>query len=471
MDPVKHLFEQYTGQKVRNFEELPSSGSNRRYFRITGDDVTLIGARGTSVPENIAFWNMARHFREKGINVPEVLAHSNDFSCYLQEDLGNDTLFSLVAEGREKGAYSPAEKALITKAIRALPKIQFEGAAGLDFSVCFPQPEFDERMISFDQNYFKYCFLKATGLEFSEIELDKDFRAMSDVLMRSMSDTFLYRDFQARNVMIKYGEPWFIDFQGGRKGPVYYDVASFIWQAKAAYSEAFKMELIDAYLDALKPYMPISRTEFLKTLRHFVLFRTLQVLGAYGFRGYFEKKPHFLQSVPYAMDNLRRLLKEPFEEYPYLTRLLGELTSMKQFSDLNQERGLEVDVFSFAYKKGIPNDASGNGGGYVFDCRGLENPGKYEHFKHFTGVDPEVVKFMEDDGGVLKFLDHAYDLVDAHVQRFIERKFTHLMVSFGCTGGQHRSVYCAEHMADHLAKKFSIRVRITHRELEIEKEL
>lgn len=471
MDPVRLLFERYTGQRIRNFEELPSSGSNRRYFRITGEDGnTIIGARGTSVPENIAFWKMATHFRSKGLNVPLVLAHSDDFSCYLQEDLGNDTLFSLVAEGREKGSYSPAEKALITKAVRALPKIQFEGAEGLDFSVCFPQPEFDERMISFDQNYFKYCFLKATGLEFSEIELDKDFRTMSDVLMRSMSDTFLYRDFQARNVMIKYGEPYFIDFQGGRKGPVYYDVASFIWQAKAAYSEDFKQELIDAYLDALKAYMPISKAEFMQTLRHFVLFRTLQVLGAYGFRGYFEKKPHFLQSVPYAMENLRRLLKEPFAEYPYLTKLLGELTKMKQFSDLNQERGLEVDVFSFAYKKGIPNDASGNGGGYVFDCRGLENPGKYEHYKHFTGMDPEVIKFMEDDGGVLTFLDHAYELVDAHVQRFIERKFTHLMVSFGCTGGQHRSVYCAEHMAEHLSKKFSIKVRVTHRELEIEKE-
>ena len=471
MDPVKALFEQYTGQKVSQMDELPSSGSNRRYFRITGNDVTLIGARGTSIPENIAFWKMAKHFKAKGLNVPEVLAHTADFTCYLQEDLGNDTLFNLVAEGREKGNYSPAERALITKAVRALPRIQFEGAEGLDFSVCFPQPEFDERMISFDQNYFKYCFLKATGLEFSEIELDKDFQAMSGVLMRSMSDTFLYRDFQARNVMIKYGEPYFIDFQGGRKGPIYYDVASFIWQAKAAYSETFKMELIDAYLDALKPYKPISRQEFMQTLRHFVLFRTLQVLGAYGFRGYFEKKPHFLQSVPYAMENLRRLLKEPFPEYPYLTKLLGELTSMKQFSDMNQERGLEVDIFSFAYKKGIPNDASGNGGGYVFDCRGLENPGKYEHYKHFTGMDAEVIKFMEDDGGVLKFLDHAYDLVDAHVQRFIERKFTHLMVAFGCTGGQHRSVYCAEHLGEHLMKKFSIKVRITHRELEIEKEL
>ena len=471
MDPVKALFEQYTGHKVVEMEELPSSGSNRRYFRISGGDQTLIAARGTSVPENIAFWKMAEHFLAQGLNVPRVLAHSSDFSCYLQEDLGNDTLFTLVAEGREKGNYSPAEKALIFKAIRALPKIQFEGAKGLDFSVCFPQPEFDERMISFDQNYFKYCFLKATGLEFSEIELDKDFKTMSDVLMKSMSDTFLYRDFQARNVMIRYGEPYFIDFQGGRKGPVYYDVASFIWQAKAAYSESFKMELIDAYLDALKRYMPITKAEFLRTLRHFVLFRTLQVLGAYGFRGFFEKKPHFLRSVPYALQNLRTLLQTPFTEYPYLNGILQELSVKPELNVIQEDHRLEVHVYSFAYKKGIPADTTGNGGGYVFDCRSVNNPGKYEYYRQFNGTDPEVVKFLEDDGEVTVFLDSVYKLVDAHVQRFIERKFTHLQVCFGCTGGQHRSVYCAEHVARHLADKFNVKVVLTHRELNTERML
>ena len=471
MDPIKSLFEQFTGESPVSVEELPSSGSNRRYFRVHGANQTLIAAKGTSIEENIAFWTIAKHFKEKGLNVPTVLARSENFEYYLQEDLGNDTLFNMVADGRAKGNYSPEEKELLIKAVRYLPRLQFEGGQGLDWSVCFPQPEFDERMISFDQNYFKYCFLKATGIEFSEIELDRDFRTMSDVLMKSMSDTFLYRDFQARNVMYRGGEPYFIDFQGGRKGPIYYDVASFIWQAKAAYSEELKDELIDNYLDALKPYKSISRSEFYSTLRHFVLFRTLQVLGAYGFRGYFEKKPHFLQSVPYAMENLRKLMKEPFEEYPYLSKVLDELSHMKQFTDMNREKSLEVTIYSFAYKKGIPNDVSGNGGGYVFDCRGLENPGKYEHYKHFNGTDPEVIKFMEDEGGVFKFLDSAYALVDAHIRRFIERKFTHLMVSFGCTGGQHRSVYCAEHLAAHVAKKFNIRVHVVHRELETEKEL
>ena len=472
MKQIEELFEKYTGSKPLKVEELPSSGSNRRYFRITGADGTLIGAKGEDKNENIAFWEIDRHFDAQGINVPKVLCHSDDFMYYLQEDLGDDNLFVLIKNGREnKGNYSKEEKALIIKAVQALPKIQFEGGKGLDYSICFPQPEFDERMISFDQNYFKYCFLKATGLGFSEIELDKDFRTMSDVLMRSMSDTFLYRDFQARNVMFKGGEPYFIDFQGGRKGPIYYDVASFMWQAKASYSEEFRAQMIDAYLEALRPYMTIERDEFIKTLRHFVLFRTLQVLGAYGFRGYFEKKPHFLQSVPYAMENLRKLLKTPFEEYPYLNKLLGEMASLKEFTDMGKDKTLEVEIYSFAYKKGIPNDVSGNGGGYVFDCRALENPGKYEHYKHFTGRDPEVIKFMEDDGGVFAFLDNAYTLVDAHIKRFIERRFTHLMVSFGCTGGQHRSVYCAEHLAEHISKKFSVRVHLVHRELEIEKEL
>lgn len=466
---IESLFSRFTGENAVSVIELPSSGSNRRYFRVTGDTVRMIAVKGTCRDENVAFWELARHFRDKGLPVPKVCAHTDDFMYYLQEDLGDDILFNRLSEGREKGEYSASEKELLIKTVRALPALQFEGAKGLDWSACFPQPEFDERMISFDQNYFKYCFLKATGLDFSEILLDEDFRRMSDVLMSSMTDTFLYRDFQSRNVMLVGDEPYFIDFQGGRKGPVYYDVASFIWQAKAGYSDELKMELIDAYLDALNVYMPVKRDEFLRTLRHFVLFRTLQVLGAYGFRGYFEKKPHFLQSVPCAIANLRKLLAEPFEEYPYLSKILKELTEMRQFSEMHQDT-LEVRIYSFAYKKGIPNDISGNGGGYVFDCRAIENPGKYEHYRHFNGTDREVIDFMEQEGGVFKFLDNVYSLADAHVQRYIERKFTSLMFCFGCTGGQHRSVYCAQHLAEHIAQKFNVNVKLYHRELGKEQE-
>ena len=463
MKQLEELFVQYKHSAPKSIEELPSSGSNRRYFRLTADDdSTIIGVMGTSEDENVAFVKIAEHFLRQGLPVPEVYGMSEDKKFYIQQDLGDNILFKMTEKGRTCGSFNEEEREMLRKTMAKLPALQFLGAEGLDFNVCYPQPEFDERMISFDLNYFKYCFLKATGIEFSEIKLEDDFRRMSDILMRSTSATFLYRDFQSRNVMFYNNEPYFIDFQGGRKGPIYYDVASFVWQAKANYSEELREELLKTYLDALRQYMPVDETYFRQQLRHFVLFRTLQVLGAYGFRGYFEKKPHFLQSVPYAMDNLRRLLREPFKEYPYLSQILNELTP---------ERKLQVKIYSFAYKKGIPNDMTGNGGGYVFDCRAINNPGKYEHYKHFTGLDKEVIKFLEDDGEVFKFLDNAYQLVDAHVQRFIERKFTNLMVSFGCTGGQHRSVYCAERLAEHLSKKFDIKIKIIHREQDIEKEL
>lgn len=472
MKELEVLFEQYTRQKPDNIYELPSSGSNRRYFRITGSGMSLIGAKGLDVAENIAFMEIAKHFKLKGLPVPQVLCASKDNMFYLQEDLGDITLFNTIQQGRETSNFSPDEIALLKKTISTLPKLQFEGGKGLDYSICFPQPEFDERNVWFDCNYFKYCFLKTTGLEFSEIKLHDDLTKMAaDLLEDGNQETFMYRDFQARNVMLVDGNPYFIDFQGGRKGPLYYDLASFVWQAKANYPTSLKEELIETYREALKKYVDIPKDVFYKKLRLFVLFRTMQVLGAYGFRGYFEKKPHFLQSVPFAIDNLRKLIQEqPFVEYPYIQELLEQLTTMRQFSDLRVERKLEVRIFSFSYKKGIPVDTSGNGGGYVFDCRAINNPGKYDHFKHFTGLDKEVIEFLEEDGEVTKFLSHVYELADAHVTRYMERKFTNLMFSFGCTGGQHRSVYCAQHLAEYLAKKYNITVKVYHREQDIQQE-
>ena len=319
-----------------------------------------------------------------------------------------------------------------------------------------------------DLNYFKYCFLKATGLDFQESQLEDDFQKLSDVLLRNSSATFLYRDFQSRNVMIKDGEPYFIDFQGGRKGPVYYDVASFIWQAKAKFPEDLRQELLSDYLEALRTFIPVDEAYFRSQLKHFILFRTLQVLGAYGFRGYFEKKPHFIQSVPFAINNLRQLLHDDYPEYPYLCTVLRNLTGLKQFSDDIQKRMLEVKIVSFAYKKGIPNDPSGNGGGFVFDCRAVNNPGKYERYNHFTGLDEPVISFLEEDGEISHFLTQAYTMVDASVKRYMDRGFTNLMVCFGCTGGQHRSVYSAQHMAEHLHDKFGIKIHLIHREQNIE---
>lgn len=464
------LYIRHYGEQPGNISELPSSGSNRRYFRLFNSAGTesTIGVLGTSAAENKAFIYMSGHFVKKGLPVPEVLAVSDDGMAYLQTDLGDTLLFKEIEKGRLTRSFSANERNLLAKTIRRLPDIQFNGADGMDFSVCYPVESFDERSIMWDLNYFKYCFLKATGLEFAEDKLEDDFQALTKVLVKCDSNTFMYRDFQSRNVMIRDGEPWFIDFQGGRRGPFYYDVASFLWQAKANLPDSLRRELLQEYLKSLNKYTSIGEEEFLATLRHFVLFRTLQVLGAYGFRGYFEKKPHFMQSVPYAIENLRALLDKPYTEYPYLNELLGKLVNMKQFTDALAKKHLTVRVLSFAYKKGIPNDSSGNGGGYVFDCRAINNPGKYERYKPFTGLDANVIKFLEDDGEVFDYLSHCYALTDSSVKRYIERGFTNLMIAFGCTGGQHRSVYCAQHMAEHIANLFNVRVELVHREQNIE---
>ena len=464
---LEKLYKDYTGVDASEVVELASSGSNRRYFRLSGPQ-SLIGVIGECLPENETFLYLDRHFLDQGLPVPEVLAVSDDRMSYLQSDLGDMLLFNAIEKGRKTASFSAEERSLLEKTIRLLPDVQFKGAVGLDFSKCYPASQFDVRSIMWDLNYFKYCFLKATGLDFDENRLEDDFQALAEVLMRSQSSTFMYRDFQSRNVMIKDGEPWLIDFQGGRKGPFYYDVASFLWQAKAGFPQSLREELVECYIDALRKYKPVDEAYFHEQLRHFVLFRTLQVLGAYGFRGYFEKKPHFMQSVPYAIANLRQILQKPFAEYPYLCETLGRLVALKQFADQMQKRQLTVKVMSFAYKKGIPDDTSGNGGGFVFDCRAVNNPGKYDRYKPFSGLDEPVKAFLEEDGEIFTFLDHCNALVDASVKRYMERGFTNLMVAFGCTGGQHRSVYSAQNMAERLNKKFNVKVELIHREQNIE---
>ena len=466
---LESLFERYAGAEPVSCVALTGSASHRRYYRLTGPDGrTLIGVEGTDADENRAFLTIDRHFASKGINVPEVVAE--DGLCYLQEDLGSTVLYDALSAGRKSGSYSPEEVLLLKKTIAALPKIQVEGARGLDFSVCYPQPSFDARMVDFDLNYLKYDFLKLTGLEFNEVFLQDDFDRLRADLLAEPSDTFLYRDFNARNVMLVGGEPYFIDFQGGRRGPVYYDVASFLWQARARYPEALREELLQVYLDALRAYGPVDETRFRERLRLFILFRMLQVLGCYGFRGLWEGNKAFSDSIPPALEIVQSLL--PFQDYPYLSEVLTSISEGSRKHTPSEEQKekseLTVTIYSFSYRKGIPEDASGNGGGYVFDCRSVHNPGKYERFKQLTGLDAPVIKFLEEDGEILRFLDHVYALVDAHVERFLERGFTHLQVSFGCTGGQHRSAYSAQHLAEHLASKYPVKVHLIHRERGIE---
>lgn len=501
MQQLLRLYQEYTGNTPANMQQLEGAGSNRAYYRLwAADGSSMIGVIGTSRDENHAFVYLSRHFTSKQLPVPQILAVSNDELRYLQTDLGATSLFGALHGGREAGGrYNVQEKKLLVNTIRQLPNMQIRGAEGLDFSQCYPQPEFDRNSVLFDLNYFKYCFLKATELDFHELKLEANFHLFAKELTSENSNAFLYRDFQARNVMLDAkGNPYFIDFQGGRKGPFYYDVASFLWQASAKYPNKLRRELVLEYYEALKNYTEVpSVRHFVDRLSQFVLFRTLQVLGAYGFRGYFEQKKHFIQSIPPAIQNLRELLKLNCFPYPYMMEMLQRLTELPQFAQIEQpaqnrsdgykttdsnvyqahpqdgpatfskydgKGPLVVKVFSFSFRKGIPEDESGNGGGYVFDCRSTHNPGRYEPYKQLTGLDEPVIRFLEDDGEILTFLESVYKLADAHVRRYIQRGFTSLMFCFGCTGGQHRSVYSAQHLAEHLHQKFGIEVHIEHRE-------
>lgn len=491
---LESLFCSYYGSGPDTCVPITGSGSNRQYYRLGASGISAIGVSGKDALENRAFIGLARHFRDKGLNVPEVYAVSGDMLEYLQEDLGDESLFGSLSAGRSRASsrvsrgmspaedsYSDVEKALLCGTVSSLAVFQVRGAEGLDFSQCYPVSEFNARSIMFDLNYFKYCFLKQSGIEPDEMLLEDDFCALMERLLSVEGSDFMYRDFQARNVMLRNGEPFFIDFQGGRKGPVHYDLASFVWQAKACYPASLKSCLVSAYLDSLELFRPVDRDRFKTDLRHFVLFRILQVLGAYGFRGLFEKKSHFVESIPYAMAALREFFSEPFNDYPYLCGILSRLSSdgsrWSRFLPAENpsvtcsvrnrsDSTLTVEVTSFSYKKGIPEDTSGNGGGYVFDCRALNNPGRYLQYRNSTGRDSDVISFLEKDGGVFPYLENVYGLVDSHIRCFLERGFTHLSVNFGCTGGQHRSVYCAESLARHIREVFGtdVRVVLVHRE-------
>lgn len=510
MEKLVELYDMWHNSMPVNTVRLAGAGSNRAYYRLFDEEGnSVVGVVGTSRDENHAFIYLSEHFTKRQLPVPQILAVSDDGLRYLQTDLGEVSLFDAIRGGREAGGrYNLDEQELLKRTIRQLPNIQIRGARELDWQNCYPQPEFDEDSVLFDLNYFKYCFLKPSDLDFNELKLEANFRLFAKDLTSEQCDSFMYRDFQARNVMLDAdGNPFFIDYQGGRKGPFYYDLASFLWQASARYSNKLRRELILEYYNALQQYIEVpSVRHFVARLSLFVLFRTLQVLGAYGFRGYFERKKHFLDSIPPAMDNLRALLKlgEDVFPYPYMMDMLRRLTDMPRYAHIEEpavsradgykttdknvyaahpqdgpatfskydgKGPLRVRVFSFSYRKGIPADESGNGGGYVFDCRSTHNPGRYEPYKKLTGLDEPVIRFLEDDGEILTFLESVYKLADAHVQRYIDRGFTDLMFSFGCTGGQHRSVYSAQHLAEHIHNKYGIEVHVCHREQGIEQTL
>jgi len=448
-------------------EALPPSGSYREYIRLTSPHFKAIGTWNDDEKENNAFVEFSKHFRSKGIKVPEIYDYKPSECIYLQEDLGNETLFSFLSEVREFEGFSDKIIRMYRKVVKELPKIQIVAGKDLNYDFCYPRKAFDRQSMMWDLNYFKYYFLKLAKITFNEQLLEDDYTTFTDYLLNAESNFFMFRDFQSRNIMMRDDEPWFIDYQGGRQGALQYDLASLLYDSKADIPQNIREELMNDYLDELEKIHPVNRNEFRQYFYGYVLIRMMQAMGAYGFRGFYEKKEHFLKSIPFALENLEIVLGKidlPVE-LPELIKVLKSLSDSETLKKVaSKQTELTIAITSFSYKKGYPADPSGNGGGFVFDCRSVRNPGKYDQYKSLTGTDEEVIRFFEEDSDMEEFLKPVFLVVERTVEKYIERKFTHLAVSFGCTGGQHRSVYSAERMAAHLRNKYPVRVVMQHRE-------
>lgn len=486
MTELLQLYQDYFRQRPVRTELLGGAASNRRYYRMhSADGSTVIGVIGENVKENHAFLSLANHMRMQQLPVPAIFAASADEMRYLQQDLGSTSFYDILRKEPE----ADATRQLLSRIMRMLPRLQFLTNEGFDYARdAFREPRFCLTTVRWDLNYFKYCFLKLTGYPMDELRLESEFDSLTSQLLDHSDDgqwAFLYRDFQSRNVMVQNGEPWFIDFQGGYEGPVYYDVASFLWQTRAGYSAALRESLIEEYVDALREFRPVDISAFRQHLHVFAFFRLLQTLGTYGYRGLFEHKAMFQTPICQALHALVELTPHLQHLCPYLCTVLAEVSQMPRFQTHPATGPLTVRITSFSYKRGIPEDLSGNGGGFVFDCRAPLNPGRFAFYKKLTGLDTEVIDFLEgrrdEDGALLPdpvegatsmqtFVQHVYALVDPAVQTYLDRGFTSLVVNCGCTGGQHRSVYCAQHLADHLHDKFpSVHIILTHREQQIQK--
>lgn len=450
---IKLLLEKGGYQSVTDIRQLPSSGSNRIYYRVSyglGQPSTILAAFNPDLSENIAWYSYSVHFRNTGLAVPEVYAKDDSYTYFLLQDLGDVNLLSLLETKGESEVLD-----LYKKALTDLVKFQVDGIKGLDLDVAYPVKDFDRRSIMWDLNYFKYYFIKTHNLEFNETQLEDDFERFATELLKAESSYFLYRDFQARNIMFDKGKLWYIDFQGGRKGPLQYDVVSLLYQAKAALSNENRKILLTHYLENLDHVLPGSGTTFKKHLPAFIYFRLMQVLGAYGFRGLIQKKGHFLQSIPYAISNLKSLLENtPLDvKMPALASIFKQIADLKQYSlPAVEPEKLTVSIKSFSFKKGgYPVDFSENGGGFVFDCRALPNPGRIPELRNYTGRDSQIIDFLQPKKEVQDFVNQSVILVRQNIDNYLERGFKHLEVNYGCTGGMHRSVYSAEQLRANLA--------------------
>ncbi|MBI4376427.1 MAG: phosphotransferase [Elusimicrobia bacterium] len=463
------LFQSHFAQAPKTILPIQSHGSARKLYRLSTGSRSVIGAFGPDARENAAFIAFSRHFRSASLPVPEIYAHDAERGLYLEEDLGDITLFEFLSQNRDRDKIGKEAIELYRRAVEQLPRFQILAHKGFDYGLCHPRSSFDRQSMMWDLNYFKYYFLRLAKISFNEQALEDDFQRFADFLLRAPSEYFLYRDFQSRNIMVRDGRPWFIDYQGGRRGALQYDIASLLFDAKADLPLELRQELLELYLQAAAKLASIDRRRFLDHYPGFVYIRIMQALGAYGLRGFYERKSLFLQSIPYAIRNLEQLLRstELAVELPELMGVFRKLvasSALRKFGDASLK--LTVRVQSFSYKNGVPTNEKGHGGGYVFDCRALPNPGRFERFSKIDGRHSEVIAFLEKEPEVGRFLSHVYGLVDQAVENYRSRNFTDLQVAFGCTGGQHRSIYCAESLARHVREKFPVDVEIRHLEAE-----
>jgi aminoglycoside/choline kinase family phosphotransferase len=471
MERLRSLFEQHFRSPVERTEELGGQlgGSGRQIIRLANDQFSAIGIVYEVRAENHAFVEFSRHFRGHGLPVPEIYAVDLDRNTYLEEDLGDTTLYQFLAGNRVGEDIQPAVIDTYRQVVAMLPRFQAEAGRDLDYGLCYPRHSFDRQSISWDLNYFKYYFLGPAGIPYDEQALEDDFNRLTDFLLEADRGYFLYRDFQSRNIMLRDGNPFFVDYQGGRKGALQYDIASLLYDAKADLPPSVRESLLESYLDALSGVIKVDRSDFMRHYYAYVYVRILQALGAYGFRGFFERKPLFLASVPYALGNLRWLLQnvELPIGLPALTDSFENMLVSEKLQGVGSGgAGITVRVFSFSFHQGHPADETGHGGGFVFDVRNLPNPGREERYKDLTGKDQPVVDYLVQKESVREYFAHVTSLVDASVARYQQRGFKNLMVSFGCTGGQHRSVYLAEQLAKHLQNRKGVDVRLTHHNLE-----
>ncbi len=471
MDVLKRLFEQHFHSSVEQVQPLQGQlgGSGRKLIRLKSAHAVAIGVLYDVRPENVAFVEFSRHFRKHGLPVPEIYAEDLKHGAYLEEDLGDTTLFEFLSENRNGSDIAAPVLEAYRKTVAVLPRFQIEAGRDLNYKLCYPRPSFDRQSIAWDLNYFKYYFLRLAGIPFNEQRLEDDFSRLTRFLLSANREYFLYRDFQSRNVMLRGGEPWFLDYQGGRKGPLQYDIASLLYDAKADLPPELRLQLLDYYLGELQRYIEVDREAFLQHYYGYVYIRIMQALGTYGFRGFYERKGHFLQSVPYALKNIRWLLHnvELTVALPTLTEAFRNMVGSEKLQSIAAEsEHLTVRIFCFSFHREPPRDDSGHGGGFVFDVRSLPNPGREERYKSLTGKDAPVIEYLERQESVHQYLANAVSLVDGAVSNYLDRSFKNLMVSFGCTGGQHRSVYFAEQMAKHLRNRHGLEVVVRHVELE-----